>query len=314
MRTATIKLGVLQRDVRVSGTIAWDLREARTVSARTDGLIDRLYVRAPLDPVQAGQPLATMIAPQWDAAAEEYLALRAAKSADARALLAAARVRLEALGIDAQQVRELRPGATRIVLRAPLTGVVSALAVREGDQVRTGMPLMTVNGLDTVWLDAAIPQAESAGIAAGSPVLAHVSAVPDVSLGGHVEALLPDVDAATRTQRARIVLENQGHRLAPGMFADLTIRGAAGTERTARAGRSVDQHRHRDSRDPGRGGRTIQARRGAHRSLLLRRHDRDPGGLAGRRARRRFGPVPDRFGGEHFSGALERLGAADVKP
>lgn len=227
MRTTTVELGVLQRDVRVSGTIAWDLRRAHNVSARTDGLIDRLYVRAPLVSVTAGQPLATMIAPQWNAAAQEYIELRGAQSADARALVGAARSRLEALGMDAAQIRDLRAGSGRIVLRAPITGVVSALEVREGDQVKAGLPLMTVNGLDTVWLDAAIPQAQSAGIAAGTPVSAHVSAMPDVSLRGHVEALLPDVDSATRTQRARILLENPDHRLAPGMFAELSIRGAA---------------------------------------------------------------------------------------
>lgn len=228
MRTAMVHTGVLQRELHVSGTIGWDLREARLVSARSDGLIERLDVRAPLDSVRAGQALATLIAPQWNAAAAEYLALRGATSADARALRAPARARLEALGLDARQIRDLRPGALRIVLRAPITGVISALDVREGDEVRAGMPLLTVNGLDSVWLDAAIPQAEATGLTAGTPVQARVSALPGRTLRGHLEAVLPDVDAATRTQHARIVLDNGDHRLAPGMFADVTIRGPAG--------------------------------------------------------------------------------------
>ncbi|MEO5595615.1 MAG: efflux RND transporter periplasmic adaptor subunit, partial [Lysobacteraceae bacterium] len=46
---------------------------------------------------------------------------------------------------------------------------------------------------------------------------------------GEVESLLPNLDAGTRTQMARIVLANPAHRLAPGMFADLQFAGAAGT-------------------------------------------------------------------------------------
>lgn len=228
MRSVRVERGTLQRRVRVSGTIAWDLRQSQTISARASGVIDRLFVRAPYEPVKAGQPLATLISPQWNAAAQEYLALRDARSADARALRGAARERLRVLGMDEGQIRALHGGQAQVVLRAPMDGVVTTLDIREGQQVSAGMPLMTVNGLDTVWLDAALPQAQSAGITAGTPVAAIVSALPGVTVHGRVEALLPDVDAVTRTQRARIVLDNASHRLAPGMFAEVSFAGAAG--------------------------------------------------------------------------------------
>ena len=229
MRAVPVEIGTLARHVRVSGTVAWDLREARTLSARASGVIERLFVRAPYASVKAGQPLATLISPQWNAAAQEYLTLRDARSADARALRGAARERLRALGMDDAQIRGLRGGQAQVVLRAPVDGVVSTLDVREGQQVSAGTPLMTINGLDTVWLDAALPQGQGAGIAAGTPVTASVSAVPEATFHGKVEALLPDVDAMTRTQRARIVLDNAGHRLAPGMFAEVTFAGTSGT-------------------------------------------------------------------------------------
>lgn len=228
MRTVAVKLGTLQRDVRVSGTVAWDLRKAQTISARAGGVIDYLFVRAPFESVKAGQPLATLISPQWNAAAQEYLALGDARSADARALRGAARARLQVLGMDDAQIRALRGGKAQVLLRAPMDGVVSTLDIREGQQVSPGMPLMTINGLDTVWLEAALPQGLGAGITTDTPVTASVSAVPGMVFHGRVEALLPDVDAMTRTQRARIVLDNADHRLAPGMFAEVTFAGATG--------------------------------------------------------------------------------------
>ena len=228
MRTAIVEIGSLARGLRVPATIAWDLRQATTVSARADGVIDKLYVRAPFEHVQAGQALASLIAPEWNAAAQEYRALAAATSPDARALQSAAHDRLRALGMDESQIRDAGRDSARIVLRAPTDGVVSALEVREGQRISAGMPIMTLNGLRTVWLEAAIPQAQSGDVAAGTPVLATVSARPGETFHGRVEALLPDLDAATRSQHARIVLDNPQETLAPGMFAEVLLQSGGG--------------------------------------------------------------------------------------
>ena len=45
----------------------------RVVQARANGFVERLHVRAPLDPVRKGQPLAELYVPDWVAAQEEYL-------------------------------------------------------------------------------------------------------------------------------------------------------------------------------------------------------------------------------------------------
>ncbi|MDE1884983.1 MAG: efflux RND transporter periplasmic adaptor subunit [Xanthomonadaceae bacterium] len=227
LRSEVIKVGTLPATLHVPGTVAWDQRLAVTVSARTDSTLEKLYVRAPYAAVKAGQPLAEILAPQWNAAAAEYFALDDAKSADARALRGAARARLHALGMDDASIRGLRAGSATITLRAPIAGVVSALNAREGQQISAGMPIMSLNGLDSVWVDAAIPQAQSGGVGAGTPVVATLSALPGATFRSRVEELLPDVDPTTRTQRARIVLPNPKHELAPGMFVDVRIEAAA---------------------------------------------------------------------------------------
>lgn len=229
MRTTTVKVGQLSDTIHVPGTVAWDQQLAVTVSARTNVTLEKLYVRAPFAQVKAGQPLAEVLAPEWSAAAAEYFALANAKSAEGRALRAAARERLHALGMDDATIHGLRAGSGTITLRAPIDGVVSKLDVQEGQQVGAGMPIMGLNGLDKVWVEAAIPQAQAGGITAGTPITATVTALPDETFHGGVEALLPDVNEATRTQRARIVLDNPKHELAPGMFADLRIQGAVST-------------------------------------------------------------------------------------
>lgn len=231
VRTATVKVGRLADSVSVPGRVAWNQDLAVTVSARTDIMIEKLNVRVPFTQVKAGQPLAEVLAPEWSAAANEYFALAGAKSKYARALREDARMRLRALGMDDATIRGLRAGSGTITLRAPADGVVSALDVREGQQVNAGNPLMTINGLDQVWVEAAVPQAQTAGIEAGTPVTVTVSALPGETFHGTVEALLPDVDPTTRTQQTRIVLQNPKHELAPGMFAEVAIASAQSAAR-----------------------------------------------------------------------------------
>ena len=230
VRTATVERGQLASGLVVPGTIAWDQRSAWQVSAQAAGVLSRLHVRTPFEPVREGQPLAELIAPEWSAAAAEYRALADASSPQARDLRAASRDRLRALGMDEAQIRRIgqADAGPTVVLRAPADGVVSAIEVREGQQVAPGMPLLTVNGLDTVWVDAAVPQAQAATVSAGMPVQATVSGFPGETFHGKVEALLPSVEPGTRTQTARVVLDNPRHRLAPGMFAELQFAGATG--------------------------------------------------------------------------------------
>lgn len=226
MRTTVVKVAPLADTVQVPGTIAWDQDLAFTVSARTNATIETLYTRAPFTIVKAGQPLAAILAPEWSAAAAQYFALQGAQSATGRSLRAAALQRLHTLGMDTATIRSLRAGSGTITLRAPVDGVVSKLDVQQGQQVGQGSPILSINGLDKVWVDAAIPQAQSGGITAGTPIVATVTALPGKTFHGEVAELLPEVSAATRTQRARIVLDNPKRDLAPGMFADLRIAGA----------------------------------------------------------------------------------------
>ena len=110
------------------GSIAFNERAVEVVTARATGFIDKLYVRAPLDRVRAGQPLAELLAPDWVAAQEEYLALSRSTAPDAEALRQAARRRLMVLGMPEGIIRaverEGKPQA-RVVLTAPISGVNS---------------------------------------------------------------------------------------------------------------------------------------------------------------------------------------------
>lgn len=229
VRTAPVERRALASAIRVPGTITWDLRLATTVSARVDAVVSKLGVRAPYTVVKAGEPLAELLAPQWSSALAEYDALQQAQSADAKDLRAAARERLHVLGLTPANIQSSRHGVgAAITLHAPQAGIVTTLDVREGQRVSAGQTLMTLNGLSTVWIEAALPQAAAGTVRSRTPVTVTVDALPGRAFHGTVETLLPDVDALTRTQRARIVLDNPDGALSPGMFATVQLNPAQG--------------------------------------------------------------------------------------
>lgn len=229
VRTSLVEHRVLASAIRVPGTITWDLRQATTISARVDAVVSKLDVRAPYTVVKAGEPLAELLAPQWSSALAEYDALQHAQSADAKDLRAASRERLQVLGLTPADIQSSRHGAgAAITLHAPQAGVVTTLDVREGQRVTAGQTLMTVNSLSTVWIEAALPQAAAATVRSGTPVVVTVDALPGRSFHGTVETLLPDIDAMTRTQHARIVLDNPDGALSPGMFATVQLNPSRG--------------------------------------------------------------------------------------
>ncbi|MEI7036574.1 efflux RND transporter periplasmic adaptor subunit [Fulvimonas yonginensis] len=232
LRTATVERRSLAGTIDVPGTVGWDLRRASIVSARVDAIVQKLYVKAPYTRVAAGEPLVALLAPQWSSAVAEYQALEHAQSADGRALRAAARARLQAMGLSAADLRSAGRGSgATITLHAPQAGVVATLEVGEGQRVGAGQTLMAVNGLASVWIEAALPQGLAGIVRNGTPVSVTADAVPGRTFRGSVESLLPDVDNATRTQRARIVVDNADGALSPGMFANVRLQPAAASAR-----------------------------------------------------------------------------------
>jgi Cu(I)/Ag(I) efflux system membrane fusion protein len=224
IRTADVKRGSLSPKLTAVGAVEYNERSVVLVQPRANGFIERLYVRAPLDSVRQGDPLVEMLIPDWAAAQEEYLLLRSRP--DAKDLAAAARRRLLLLGMSEAQIGAVeRAGAAqpRITLTAPVSGVIAELGARQGMTVTAGTTLFRIAGLGTVWVVAEVPEMQAAQLAPGNQVEVQVSAYPDATLKGRISAILPEINAATRTVRARIEVANPGGRLKPGMFANVSF-------------------------------------------------------------------------------------------
>jgi len=233
VRTATVTAGRLPSSVVAVGSIAYNERDVALVQARSSGFIEHLYVRAALDPVKQGQPLAELYVPDWIAAQEEYLAARRMQGGDTASLVDGARQRMRLAGMTDGQIRLVESSGKvhpRITISAPLSGVVAELSAREGMTVAFGTPLFRINGLSTVWMNADVPENVATQVRPGDTVEARSPALPGSVFKGKVGAVLPEISAATRTLKARIELANPGGQLVPGMFATITFASSRGAD------------------------------------------------------------------------------------
>ena len=226
IRTAEAVMGSPTRRFEAVGGVGWNERAVVVLQARAAGFVERLHARAPLDAVAKGQPLVDLLVPDWAAAQQEYLLLRRSESKDTGVLATAARQRLLLLGMSEKQIENVETAGkpqTRITLYAPIDGVIAELGVREGMTVASGAMLFRLVDLASVWVTAEVPEAQAAWLRPDAAVRATVPAWPGQVFQGKLSAILPEVNAATRTLRARIELANPGAKLKPGMFATLAF-------------------------------------------------------------------------------------------
>ncbi len=220
VRTAAVTEGSLAPQLSAVGNIAFNERDQAVVQARAAGYVERLHVRATLDAVAKGQPLVELFMPDWFGAQEEFLALRRMQGKDLAGMVDGARQRMRLAGMSDEQIKWVettgKPQA-RITVAAPVSGVVTELVVREGMAVAVGAPLFRINGLSTVWANAELPESQAALVRPGAKVEAHSPATPGRVFTGVVQTLLPEINPATRTLKARVELRNAQARLMPGM-------------------------------------------------------------------------------------------------
>ncbi|QCT20162.1 efflux RND transporter periplasmic adaptor subunit [Jejubacter calystegiae] len=223
VRTAPVTLRTFGSQLAAFGTVATDQRSITTVSAPAAGQVEKLLVSAPQQLVKRNAPLARLWIPQWTAAQQEYLAVR--QMGDS-ALTRAARARLRLQFMPESVIRAVeRSGAPqpRITLYAPRDGYISKLDVRTGSQVAANQGLFEVAALDPVWMVIDYPESQASQLRQGMKVKATTASWPGDTFHGAIAELLPDLEATTRTLKARVVLDNPCRRLKPGMILNVQL-------------------------------------------------------------------------------------------
>ena len=223
VRLANVERIALASRIDAAGVLGFNERDVAVVQSRAGGFVEKVWRLAPGDRVKAGDPLAELLLPEWAAAEQELLAVR--QSGDA-SLLQVARDRLRLLGIEAAEIQRLETSGTarsQFIVRAPISGVVQTLDLRTAMTLAVGQTLLRINGLESVWLEVAVPEAIAGSIHVGDRAEVQLAERGAASVEGRVGALLPALNDATRTLRVRVELANRDGSLRPGQSAQVTL-------------------------------------------------------------------------------------------
>jgi RND family efflux transporter MFP subunit len=136
----------------------------------------------------------------------------------ARAEAERTRAALTQLGVDA---------AGRMILRAPIAGVVVGREAVPGSVVQAGAPLVTVTDPSSLWLDLAAPETVAVTMRPGATVQFGTVAFPGERIGARIRTIGAALDPQTRTVPIRAVVANPGRRLMPGMFVSVAVETSA---------------------------------------------------------------------------------------
>jgi membrane fusion protein, copper/silver efflux system len=242
VRTVMVEYSRWDEDVRTVGFIGFDERRRALAASNARGRLRVVRLAASDgESVRAGQPLAWLYGYDVSQAIQSLLdassdlwAQTGAASDPGRGSLGDREQRVElavrglkVLGIGQEQIDAISGAGLRdglLPVLAPIDGHVVKKNVSEGEYVSEGTVLFEVADLGHVWVDARVFEDQVARVEVGRPAEATLPAFPGDVFHGRVKLLAPALDPDTRTAMVRLELDNPGHRLRPGMFADVSLK------------------------------------------------------------------------------------------
>ena len=231
VRTARVETAFFEGSVRAFGNVESNERLESVAVSRLEGWIRDLAVGAEGDLVARGALLYRVYSPALIGAQKDFMA---ALDAGREERISSGRQRLLSAGMQAgviDQLIENRVVFEALPVYAEAAGTVVSLAVREGDYVKPGTPIMSLQSYARVWVIASIPEADLALVETDQPVSLQFPSAPGAAEKGTVDYIYPTIDPKTRTGDVRIEVDNPTGALRPGAYADIQFSLGSGEAR-----------------------------------------------------------------------------------
>ncbi|MFZ3114738.1 MAG: efflux RND transporter periplasmic adaptor subunit [Syntrophales bacterium] len=247
--------------VPLSATAVIEMNQDRTakISSRVTGKAVRIIVSQG-DRVKAGQPLAYLDSVELDQIWAEYYKaqgkvglarknlqreetlfqkkispekdlLKARQElGEAEADLNLSQERFRLVGIDVAQFASSRGNGNHplVPVTSPVGGAVIEKTVTQGEVVNPEKALFMVADLSTLWVVIDVYEKDIPRLRIGAGVKVSVTAFPDKVFKGKISYIADVVDEKTRTEKARVTIDNSSSLLKPGMFATVLAEATSG--------------------------------------------------------------------------------------
>lgn len=223
-------------EIRATGRVAVDETRVRKISVKVEGFVEKLFVDFVGKPVAKGSPLFSLYSPEFVSAQREHLlalktqrALGGNLQGSGTDLLESSRRRLQLWDVPPEAIERLeKTGEVQrtLVLRSPISGVVTAKNVVEGARIGPADAPLELTDLSRVWVLADVFETELGRIHPGGSAQLSLTAFPGRTFEGRVAFIDPALDPKTRTAKVRLEFANHGD-LKPEMFGEVRLHSAS---------------------------------------------------------------------------------------
>lgn len=110
------------------------------------------------------------------------------------------------------------------VIVSPISGIVSAKNINEGEIASSGTSLISIVGSNSFHIDAYMPSRFSEKVNAGDEVNVKISEISDKAFSGKVTVVNPSMDTQGKNILVKIELINANSKLKTGMFAEIGLK------------------------------------------------------------------------------------------
>ena len=228
VKTEVVRRGPLTFAQTFPANVSYNEYQFVIMQARAAGFVDKVWPLTVGDKVKKGAPLLELTIPDWVEAQSEYLLLKETGGTATQVEGILERLRLAGMpDADIRRLVATRKIQTRFTLTAPIDGVITAFDLRAGMNIAKDNVVAKIQGMDPVWVTAAVPESIAWLIKDTSQFSLTIPARPDKSFTVRKWTLLPSADATTRTLQLRLEVENPDEALKPGMNAWLNLKTAS---------------------------------------------------------------------------------------
>jgi membrane fusion protein (multidrug efflux system) len=120
------------------------------------------------------------------------------------------------------QMDNIRAAIAKKIIRAPFSGRLGIRQINLGQFLDNGAAIVTLQSLDPVYANFALPQRYLSQLRSGMTVRIAADAFPKQSFDGRITAISPEVDSV-RNVRLQATLKNADNHLQPGMYVEVSV-------------------------------------------------------------------------------------------
>jgi len=204
----------------------------KTIPAKFNGRIEKLFVDKTGDYVTKGQALFEIYSPDLVQAQNEFLISLSNNKNENNSLAKASRKKLELFGLTSEQIDDLKNSGDiklNLTYHSPVSGTVIEKKVQEGMYVNEGTAIYEIAELSMLWNIAEVNEADLSTIKVGNKVKLKLKAYPGEEFMGRVIFIYPVVNPQTRTVKVRSEFSSHNSKLKPQMYGETIFSADAGT-------------------------------------------------------------------------------------